>query len=109
LRSLTGAQQAVIDEYTRQRIPYGPVHQCGGDRGVHPTGQPADQLAALSLSPDCGDRFLDHIRGSPIGPDAGDLMQEAAQHLLAMRRMHHLGVVLHTRQPPINVLEGRHR
>ena len=44
-----------------------------------------------------------------LGRDAGDLVQEAPQHLLAVRGVHHLGVVLHPGQPPAGVLERGHR
>ena len=39
--------------------------------------------------------------------DARDLVQEALEHLLAVRRVADLGVVLHAREPPVGVLERR--
>ena len=45
--------------------------------------------------------------GVHVGPDTGEFVQEPAQHLLPVRRMHHLGVILHTRQPTFPVLERR--
>ena len=43
------------------------------------------------------------------GAMPGDVVQEAAQHLLAVRGVPDLGVVLHAGQPPLPVLERRDR
>ncbi len=99
----------MVNENARQRIADGSVHQRGGDRGVDPAGQTADQPAALGLSLDRGHGLVDDVGGGPARPDAGDLVQEPAQHLLTVRGMHHLRVVLHPGQPPAGVLERRHR
>ena len=60
-----------------------------------------------SASRTAADRLVDDRRRGPARGDAGDLVQEPAQHLLAVRGVADLGVVLHAGQPPLDVLERR--
>ena len=39
------------------------------------------------------------LAGVHVDVDAGELVQEPAEHLLAVRGVHHLGVILHACQP----------
>ena len=49
------------------------------------------------------------LAGVHVDADPGELVQEPAQHLLAVRGVQHLGVILHAGQPARAVLERRHR
>ena len=42
-----------------------------------------------------------------VGADAGEVVQEVLEHLLAVRGVHDLGVVLHPGEPAADVLERR--
>ena len=55
----------------------------------------------------CSTSAVGDVRGRPGRVDAGEFVQEPAQHLLAVRGVHHLGVVLHACQPARRVLERR--
>ena len=109
LRPLPRAQQTVVDEHTREPVPDGALHQRGGHRGVDATGQPADGLAVTDLGADRLDQLLSDVGWGPGRTDPGEFVQEPAQHLLAVRRMQHLGVVLHAGQAAGPVLEARDR
>ncbi len=109
LGAFARAQQAMVDENARQPVADGPLHQRGGHRGVHPAGQPADRPAVTDLVAHLFDQRICDVRGRPPRADAGEFVQEPTQHLLTVRRMQHLGVVLHTRQPSSSILEGRDR
>ena len=52
LLRLALAQQPVIDEHAGQPVANGALHERGGDRGVHPAGQPADRAAVADLLAD---------------------------------------------------------
>ena len=107
LLALPLAQQTVVDEDTGQTIADGALHDGGGDGGVHTAGQAADRasfrtdLLAHSL-----DELLGDVTGGPGGLQTGDIVQEAGQHLLAVRGMQDLRVVLHTGHLLGGTLEG---
>ena len=109
LRALAGPQQAVVDEDAGQSVADGALHQRRGHRGVDSAGQPADRPAVTDLVAHLLDQRVGDIGGRPRRTDTGELVQEPAEHLLAVRRMQHLGVVLHTCQPAGPILERRHR
>ena len=109
LRPLARPQQSVVDEHTRQPVADGALHQRGGHRRVHPAGQPADRAAVADLRAHLLDERVGDVGRRPCGADAGELVQEPAEHLLAVRGVHHLGVVLHAGQPARAVLERRDR
>ena len=67
LLRLALAQQTVVDEDARQLVPDGLVHHCGGDRGVHPTGQAAQNPAVPDLPADLLDRFVHDVDHRPGG------------------------------------------
>ena len=107
LGPLAGPQQPVVDEHARQPVADGALHQCGGHRGVHAAGQPADRPAVTDLAAHLFDERIGDVRRRPRRVDPGELVQEPAQYLLPVRGVQHLGVILHTRQPAGPVLERR--
>ena len=102
-------QQSVVDEHARQSVADGTIHQGGGDRGVDAAGEPADRVTVADLGAYLFDEDVGDIGGGPGRGDAGDVVQEAAEHLLAVRRVQHLGVVLDTGEAALRVLERRNR
>ena len=109
LLALAGAQQSVVDEHTGQPVADGALHQGGGDRGVDAAGQPADRPAVADLGAHLLDEGVGDVGGCPCRVDAGEFVQEPAEHLLAVRGVHHLGVVLDAGQAARRVLERRDR
>jgi hypothetical protein len=73
----------VVDEHARQ--PVADVHQRGGHRGVHAAGQPADGAAVADLFAHLRDQRIGDVGRCPAGADAGELVQEPAEHLLPVR------------------------
>ena len=94
------AQQAVVDEDAGQAVADGPVDQHRGDRGVHPAGQGADDLAVAHLLPDVLGGGLDEGGHGPQRIELADAEQEVAEDLLAPGRVMHFGMELHPVQPP---------
>ena len=110
LLTLTRPQQPVVDEDAGQLVADGALHQCGGHRRVDAAGQPADRATVADLLRGPARRGLGDVRcRSSAGAMPGDVVQEAAQHLLAVRRVHDLGVVLHAGQSRRAILEGGDR
>lgn len=109
LSPLTTAQQTVINKYTGQPVADGTLHQSRRHRGIDPARQRAQRASLTDLRAHLLDECLGDIGCGPCRFDAGELMQKAAQHLLSMRRVQHLGVVLHPGQPSFPILERRHR
>ena len=97
----------MVDEHTGQPVPDGPLHQRGRHRGVDATGQAADRPPVTDLRPHLLDQRVGDVGRRPHRVDAGELVQEAAEHLLAVRAVHDLGVVLHPGEAPRPVLERR--
>ncbi|GGQ30916.1 hypothetical protein GCM10010215_63780 [Streptomyces virginiae] len=108
LLGLTLAHQAVVDVDAGQLGADGLLHEGRGDRGVHAAGQAADGALVADLRLDGRDLLLDDVAGRPGGGEAGAAVEEVLQDLLAVRGVHHLGVVLHAVQLLLVVLEGRH-
>ena len=99
----------MIDEHTCQPIADGPLHQRGRHRGIHSPAQSTDGVTVADLLTDTVDERLGDVGRCPIRVDAGEVVQEAAEHLLAVRSVDHLGVVLHPGESAATILEGRHR
>jgi len=106
---LTGAQQAVVDEDTGELVADRPVHEGGGDRRVHPAAEAADDPGVAHGLAHPRDLLLDDVGGRPRGLNARDLVEEALQDPLTVRRVHHLGVELHAGPAVGDILERRHR
>ena len=109
LGALVVAHQAVVDEHAGELVADRPVHQRGRDRGVHPAGQPAEDGAVPDLGADPLDQVLDDVERRPRRGDAGAVLEEAAQDLLAVGGVADLGVELHAEQAPVGVLDHRAR
>ena len=110
LLALVLAHQAVVDEHARQLLADRAVHEQRRHRGVHAAGQAADHAAVPHLLADPANLFLDDRRRRPRLLAAAHLRQEARQDLLAVGRVHDLGVEL----DPVDrrasaILDGRHR
>ena len=94
LRGLVLAQQAVVDEDAGELVADRLVDEQRGDRRVDAAGERAEHALAADLRADPLDLLLDHGGGRPRGRHAGDAVEEVLQHLLAVRRVHDLGVEL---------------
>ena len=95
-----GAQQPVVDEHAGEPRPDGPLHQRGGDRGVHAAGQPADRPAVADLRPRSARSAPRSRRAWSSRPAAGR-GQEPAQHDHAVLGVQDLGMELHAVQLPV--------
>ena len=95
----------MVDEYARQPVTDGPLHQCGRHRGVHAAGQAADRPPVTDLVAHLLDERIGDVRRRPRRVDTGEFVQEPTEDLLAMGSVHHLRVVLHSCQALGPVLE----
>jgi hypothetical protein len=95
LLGLALAEQAVVDEHAGELVADGALHERGGDGGVDPAGQPADDPAVADLGPDRGDLLLDDVGHRPGRSDPGELVEEVLEHGLAVLAVQHLRVELH--------------
>ena len=109
LLALALAQQPGVHEHAGELGPDGLVDQRGGHGRVDPTRQGADHPGAAHLGPDGGHLLLDDRGHRPGGPGARQVVQELADHLLAVRRVRHLGVVLHAPDARARATPGRRR
>ena len=104
------AHEARVDEHARELMTDGLVHERGRDCGVDAARQPADDALAADLRANRVDGRLDDGAHRPRRHAAAGVVEEVLQHLLAVRRVHDLGMELHTEQPPLDRLErGRRR
>ena len=108
LLALTLAQQAVVHEHAGQPVADGALHECPRDGGVHAAGQGADRTALADLFAHVRDELLGDVGGGPVLLQAGNLGEEAGEHLLAVRGVHDLRVVLHAGELAGGVLERGH-
>ena len=109
LLGLVLAQQPVVDEDARELVADRLVHEQRGDGGVDPAREPADHPLAADLRADALDLLLDDGGRRPRGRRAGDVVEEPLQDLLAVRRVHDLGVELDAVELARVVLEGGDR
>ncbi len=106
LLALALAQQPGVHEHAGELGPDGLVDQRGGHGRVDPARQRADHPGAAHLGPDGGHLLLDDRGHRPGGPGPGQVVQELADHLLAVRRVGHLGVVLDAPDAALGRLQG---
>ena len=95
LLRLALAQQAVVDEDARQLVADRLVHEQRRDGGVDAAGERAEH--ALAARPAARMRSTcSSITAAGVhdGRGAGDLVEEVLQHVLAVRRVHDLGMEL---------------
>ena len=109
LRRLVLAHQAVVDVDAGELVADRLVDEQRGDRGVDPARERAEDALLADLGADALDLLLDHGRRRPGGPRAGDAVEEVLQHLLAVRRVHDLGVELDAVEAALRRLEGGDR
>ena len=81
LLGLVLAQEAVVDEHAGELVADRLVDEERRDRGVDASGQPADDPLGADLGADPLDLLLDHGGGRPRRRRAGDVVEEALQHL----------------------------
>mmetsp|Transcript_4305 Transcript_4305/g.16087 ORF Transcript_4305/g.16087 Transcript_4305/m.16087 type:complete len:381 (-) Transcript_4305:77-1219(-) len=102
-------QQAVIHEAAVQPVADGLVHQRRSHRGVHASGQRADDVVIRShLLVDDGDLLVEDVLHRPPGFNLGDVKEEVADRLEPALGVRHLGVVLKAEDLAIGVLDGHH-
>ena len=106
LLDLAFAQQAVVDEHAGELVADGLVDEGGGDCGVDTAGQAADHFGVADLLADLGDLVLDDGGGVPVVGQAGALVEECLDELLAEGGVLDLGVPLHAVELAGLVLHG---
>ena len=109
LHGLVFPEQAVIDEDARELVADGLVDEQRGDRRVHSARERAQHALRPDLRADPLDLLLDHGGGGPAGRRVRDRVEEVLEEIVAVGRVHDLGVELHAVQSPLRVLEGRDR
>ena len=107
LLGLALAHEPGVDVDAGELVADGPMDERRRDRGVHPAGQPADGPAVTDLAAHGLDLRVDDRRHRPGRPAPADVEQEAAEHLLAARRVRDLRVELDAVDPPSACLEHR--
>ena len=109
LLGLVAAQQAGVDEHTRELVADRLVHERGRDRGVDAARQSADHAFLADLRADLVDRVLDDRHVRPRGPAAGRVVEERLQDLLAAFGVRDLGMELHGVDAAVAVFDHRRR
>jgi hypothetical protein len=99
LLALALAQEPGVDEHARELRADGLVNERGRHGRVDAARQGADDPGVSDLGPDGGHLLLDDRGHRPRRRDAGELVQELGDDLLAERRVRHLGVVLDAPDP----------
>ena len=102
--SASFSRRRPVDEDARAgRRP--PMHQQRRHGRVDAARQGAEHALGADGGPDPLDLLLDHRGRRPGGRRAGDLVQEVLEDVLAVRRVHDLGVELDAVQAPARILE----
>ena len=84
----------MVDEDAGELVADRLVDEQRRDRRVDAARERAEHALAADLGADPLDLLLDHRGRRPRGRRAGDAVEEVLQHLLAVRRVHDLGVEL---------------
>ena len=95
---------------TKTHVSWSPTALCTSSAATAQSTPPerrAEHPLAADLRADALDLLLDHRGGRPGRRRAGDLVEEVLQHLLAVRRVHDLGVELDAVELARGVLERR--
>ena len=87
LLGLVLAEQPVVDEDARQLVADRLVDEQRGDGRVDAAGEPADHALGADLGADPLDLLLDHRGRRPGGRRARDVVEEALEDPLALRRV----------------------
>ncbi len=109
LLGLARPQQPVVDEHAGELVADRLLHEGRRHRRVHPAGQPADDPGLAHLGAHARDEVVDDVGGGPLPREARTPDEEVLEHLLAERRVQHLGVPLDAVEPALVVLEAGHR
>ena len=109
LLGLVLAQQAVVDEHAGELVADRLVDEQCRNRRVDAAREPADHALGADLRADPLDLLLDHRGRRPGRRRAGDVVEEALEHPLTLRRVHDLRVELDAVEPVLGVLERRDR
>ena len=99
----------MVDEDTRELVAHGTLHERSRDRRIHSPGKSADDQAVAHLLADAGHLVVDDPLRGPGGFEAGDVVEEALEHALAVLAVHDLGVELHAREALAGRLHGGDR
>ena len=97
----------MIDEEAGQLVADSLVHEGRGHGGVHAAGQGADDLRVADLLADLLNLLVHDGTGGPRGFQAGTLVEEVLQRVLAELGVAHLGVPLQAVEATLTRLEGR--
>ena len=95
LVALVLAHETRVDVDAREVGADGAVHECGGNGRVDAARQSAYGAFVTDLRANGCHLFVDDRRHRPVARDAGKLVQESPQNLLAVRSVHDFGVELH--------------
>ena len=95
LVALVLAQQTVVDKNARELIADRLRQQRGRDRGIHTAGKCQQHLAAADFGTDRLNGLAHEVAHRPVAGRAADLIQEVAQHGLAILGVVDLRVELH--------------
>ncbi len=109
LLALAEAHETGVDEDAGELGADGADHQRRGDRGVDPTRERTQHLRVAHPLADGGDLFVDDRGVGPRRRDAGQVVQEVRNQLLAAFGVGDLGVELHRVTPRRVVLHDRDR
>ena len=109
LRSLVLAQEAVVDEDARELVPDRLVHEQRGHGRVDAARQRAEDALAADLGANPLHLLLDNRGRRPGRRCVGDAVEEVLEDVLAVRRVHDLGVELDAVEVALRRLEGGHR
>ena len=97
---------------TKTQVAWSPTAFCTRAAATDES-TPPDSAHSTRDSPTCSriacDQLVDDVGRRPVALDARPTPQEVLQHPLPERGVHDLGVPLHSVQPALVVLEGRHR
>ena len=105
LRGLVLAQEPMVDEDAGELVADSLVDEQCGDRRVDAARERAEHALAADLRADPLDLLLDHRGRRPRRRHPGGAVEEVLEHLLAVRRMHDLGVELHPVETALRRLE----
>ena len=109
LLGLALAQQTVVHEHAGELLADGLMHQSRRDGGVDAAGQAANHLCVADLLADFLDLVLDDVGRVPVIAEAGALVQEVLDELLAHRSVLDFRMPLHAVQFAGLVLHGGDR
>jgi hypothetical protein len=107
---LVQPEQSMVNEDTGEAITHCTVDQHGGDGGVHPAGEAADDSAGgANQLLDPRDFAVHEVTRGPVRGAAANLEEKIVEDLATPRGVRHLGMKLDTEQRLPAVLEGCYR